>query len=70
MYDYLDAKRLPEVDNCNVYVETIPSEQYLKALKKEEERLSGRISGSSGRFGGASILGLLLSMAASMLLLA
>ena len=74
MYDYLDAKRLPEVDNCNVYVETIPSEQYLKALKKEEERLSGRISGGGGatRFGSASILvGLLLSMAAtSMLLLA
>jgi hypothetical protein len=26
MYDYLDAKRLPEADNCEVFVETIPKE--------------------------------------------
>lgn len=24
MYDYLDSKRLPEKDNCNVYIQTIP----------------------------------------------
>ena len=24
MYDYLDAKRFPEKDNCDVFVDTIP----------------------------------------------
>lgn len=23
MYDYLDAKRLPEKDNCDVYIDTV-----------------------------------------------
>lgn len=31
MYDYLDAKRLPETDNCDVYVETIPQEIALQS---------------------------------------
>ena len=47
MYDYLDAKRYPEADNCNVYVDTIPEEQYLKAVKKEQDRLAGRRSGAA-----------------------
>ena len=31
MYDVLDAKRLPEKDNCNVYVNTIPEKIALKS---------------------------------------
>jgi hypothetical protein len=31
MYDYLDAKRLPETDNCDVYVETITESIALKS---------------------------------------
>ncbi|KAL3893638.1 MAG: hypothetical protein SGARI_008034, partial [Bacillariaceae sp.] len=30
MYDYLESKRLPEKDNCNVYVDTVPESVVLQ----------------------------------------
>jgi hypothetical protein len=60
MYDYLDAKRLPETDNCDVYVETIPESIALKNAITSGAAAGGVVSTS---FSGT--VGLILGASAS-----
>jgi hypothetical protein len=56
MYDFLDAKRLPEKDNCNVYVDTIPEKIALKSATSGASAHTTMLLNKMTLIGGSSMM--------------